>query len=461
MEKPVIVSPGKRYIKHKVKRKETLYSISKKYNISVDDLLKANIKIKETGLQKGMIINIPTKDFLKQALWQAQQDSLKKDSILKAETKAKHDTSCKTIIFDKNSRLKIGLMLPFALDNKTLNIELKQLETNAKNTRPKVKPFFDMYQGLLLALEEYKKQGLNIDLYAYDTKKSPYTVKQLMQKPEIKQLDFLIGPVYSNTFDTAIKYKPTELPIINPLKSINTKNNNCIQLIPSKDIVMEHMTQYLKTFDNTRFIVIYNNNDQKSKDNTWIYSERLKHYRKTNNKDTTDIIKVKYENKIKNFTKYFDHNKTNIVIIPSENQAFVTDIITKLNISNKKDSVILFGFKSWMKYNIQTQYYHNLNLTLFANKLCNYNSENVKNFLKKYREEYNTEASDFSLAGYDILKAFTNFITKYNTFSNCLSGYKYHGLIYNLDFRKSNKYFENIKLLKVQFTKDFRLEISE
>jgi LysM repeat protein len=61
---------------HKVAAKETLYSISKKYGISVDDIKKANPDI-AAGLKPGMVINIPSK--VTQANISTEPDNVKKD----------------------------------------------------------------------------------------------------------------------------------------------------------------------------------------------------------------------------------------------------------------------------------------------------------------------------------------------------------------------------------------------
>ena len=50
------------YKTHKVKRKETLYSISKIYNVTVDDLKKHNNRLYSENLRKGDRINIPKYD---------------------------------------------------------------------------------------------------------------------------------------------------------------------------------------------------------------------------------------------------------------------------------------------------------------------------------------------------------------------------------------------------------------
>ena len=46
---------------HKVKRKETIFGIAKMYDLTIEDLIKANPVMKEPGyeLKKGDIINIP------------------------------------------------------------------------------------------------------------------------------------------------------------------------------------------------------------------------------------------------------------------------------------------------------------------------------------------------------------------------------------------------------------------
>ncbi len=64
LEKPVEAEVTKLvgYKTHKVKRKETLYSISKKYNVTVDDLKKHNNRLYSENLRKGDRINIPRYD---------------------------------------------------------------------------------------------------------------------------------------------------------------------------------------------------------------------------------------------------------------------------------------------------------------------------------------------------------------------------------------------------------------
>ncbi len=75
----------KDYKKHKVKRKETLYSISKKYNISIEDIKKANKRLYAENLRKGDRIQIPVfKTVLKT---ETLANTIKKYKVLPKEGK--------------------------------------------------------------------------------------------------------------------------------------------------------------------------------------------------------------------------------------------------------------------------------------------------------------------------------------------------------------------------------------
>lgn len=448
------------YVKHKVKRKETLYSISKKYNVSQDEIIRANPSIKENGLKKGVIINIPTKEFINNSLWE-KKDTISVDTVAVADSlNMMIDTiavNCDEINFDKAQTIKIGLFLPFDLDIKTLEIEQKRLDTDSKKIRPKTKPFFELYQGVLLKLQEFKKQGYNVDLYTYDTKKSVYTVKQLALKPELGNLDFIIGPVYKNTFDTLLKYRPQNIPVINPIIDVSSgfnSNYSFIQLESSKEVLFNKITDYISKLDSVNYIIIYDGSEEQAS-LVWKYSEKLRKLKE----DSIVIHKVDFSKNDK-LEKFVSKDKPNIVIISSVKEGFVTNIVTKLHVASLEDSVILIGFKEWLRFKIQTEYYHNLSLTLFTNDNINYYAKNVTLFNKQYLDEYKSEASKYSFIGYDVASLFVNSFIKYkHNLCNCLNKTEFKGVIYSPNFVKYSNVYVNTHFNMVQYKKDLTVEI--
>lgn len=73
------------YKSHKVKRKETLYSISKKYNVSIDDIKKHNTRLYSENLRKGDKINIP--QFGEVTVVNTLENTIKKYKVLPKEGK--------------------------------------------------------------------------------------------------------------------------------------------------------------------------------------------------------------------------------------------------------------------------------------------------------------------------------------------------------------------------------------
>jgi len=55
---PVVESTTSSAVKHKVEPKETLYSLSKKYNVTVDDIKNQNAALLKNGLQIGQVLTI-------------------------------------------------------------------------------------------------------------------------------------------------------------------------------------------------------------------------------------------------------------------------------------------------------------------------------------------------------------------------------------------------------------------
>lgn len=92
--KVVAEDPSMSFIEHKVKRKETLYSLSKEYNVSIEDIKRYNKHLYAEPLKKGSILKIPEKPALSEtspAITQAEEPLEEADTrehiVLPKETK--------------------------------------------------------------------------------------------------------------------------------------------------------------------------------------------------------------------------------------------------------------------------------------------------------------------------------------------------------------------------------------
>jgi hypothetical protein len=87
---------------------------------------------------------------------------------------------------EKKERYRIAVLTPMYLDSVDLAKNLTQI--------PKfMMPGIDFYQGVMIAADTLKKQGLNLDVYIYDSKSSYMNVRNLIDSDKLDSMDLIIG----------------------------------------------------------------------------------------------------------------------------------------------------------------------------------------------------------------------------------------------------------------------------
>lgn len=115
------------------------------------------------------------------------------------------------------NQYNIAVLLPFFVR-----------ESDYSNIKCKTQFTADLYQGIQLAIKQLKREQININLSAFDTKKDKKTVEEILQEAQLKNMDLIVGPLYPNTIALVSEFcKTNHINFINPL-SVNDaiiKNN--------------------------------------------------------------------------------------------------------------------------------------------------------------------------------------------------------------------------------------------
>ncbi|MEE2605086.1 MAG: LysM domain-containing protein, partial [Bacteroidota bacterium] len=157
-------------VSHEVQKKETLFSISKIYGISVEDLLKANPNIKTDKLKRKSILNIPLKKVVKITPVNDFKEEL--DSVLVITEKGNSLFSKKF----KRKNLNIALLAPLKLNSIVLDsVELTRKTLSELNLTTISINFLN---GLKTTIKELEERGVKIDLSIYDTENNINKIKE-------------------------------------------------------------------------------------------------------------------------------------------------------------------------------------------------------------------------------------------------------------------------------------------
>lgn len=208
-------------VSHEVQKKETLFSISKIYGISVVDLLKANPDIKTDKLKRKSILNIPLKKVVKITAINDRNEEL--DSVLVISEK---DNSLFSKKF-KRKNLNVALLAPLKLNSILLDsVELTKKTLSELNLTTISISFLNGLKGTIKELEE---RGVKIDLSIYDTENNMNKIKELKAQ-DFSSYDLVIGPFINRNFNEFAQ--DFDSLIVSPLVNNGIKlKNNVIQTI--------------------------------------------------------------------------------------------------------------------------------------------------------------------------------------------------------------------------------------
>lgn len=424
-EEYVIPASASPYVTHKVEPKETLYSLSKLYNVSIDSIVLVNNGL-QGGLKEGELINMP---------------------ILKSYKKA----IMETIHFDSSSlktRYKVALLLPFYLDMMKQSeeaVDYKTSEEINKEIRQKAKYAIEFYQGFKLAAEELVAQGLNLELSIFDTGNDSSKVLEILIGRKLQNVDLIVGPLYLDNFLMVSDYaKRNQINIVSPVKLSNKVllgNSYVSKVATSEPIQTKFLGQYM--YDSLRFknmLMVYPDGLQDRRRAELIKKQFNEAAQVASDTSRISPLREVFWNAkdLYGITSKLSKEEENIIVAPSNDQSFVTRLLTSLNMKEDYQFRVI-GLPSWEKFeNIEISYLHRLNVHLVVSEYSNTESLKDQAFQQKFAEKYESIPEKFSYLGYDVSKYYLSLIAESGTnFELMLPRYKQEGLGRKFNFSKT------------------------
>lgn len=492
-------------INHIVEKGQTLYSLTKKYNVTETQLLEANPDLLTSGLKVGSILKIPAanSEVLKN---ESKKDELKNDKtkIIQNETSAINEQKknsetnivtdnkkttetnkevstsnknpslnnipCSGFNYEKyNKPFRIAMLAPFFIAQNRGYV----LKGKKKDEEPPIYPksikFIEFYQGMLLALDSLKNTGISTEILIYDTEKDSTKIATITQKKEFENLDLIIGPFFStNQRHFSDFARNNNIPIISPLSQSSDflkDNPLAFQINPSNNTQVSEAANYFSNSKDVNYIVIISG----KKDDSLLAAQfKTKIFELYNTKFKTDpphYHELKYKTAgFKGVQEVIDKETDNVIFIPAIGETFVANILNKLNTLETKYTIYILGMQSWNTIdNIEQDYLFNLQYTYFTSMYVDYSKSNVINFVSKYRNVYSADPTKYSFQGYDVMMYFVNSLKTFGkNFPNCITNdslINKSGLQTEFIFKKSDEKsgFENTKTFLIQYDKEFNI----
>lgn len=437
---------GEDYISHEVKEKETLYSLSKEYGVEIRDIIQANEQLQDEELQHGSVIKIPKEEEEKdeEEWWAHVEDPVAYDTIPSHyQTMSDFTPTCDSSDYFKNNVVEVGVFLPFFLEKNAEKFYIdssrtddegekiyKKVERDSSYIYSRSQNFIRFYEGMLVALDSLANKGISVRLKVFDTANDPGKVKQILSDNSLENLDLIIGPVYQECFSVMADFaKETETHIISPFSresEILADNPYVIQIYPSREAQLDQFISHISTYSDKNMILVHSDDS--------LYYPRVRRYKqRLLNRMSQDTAfgdvrfkEVAFKDSILYLEQAVNKGEENIIMVPSEDEAFVTDVVTNLNTLAKQDyDMRVFGYFNWEDFNnIELEYFYNINLSLFTSFHIDYETDIINPVIRDYRAMFNSEPGSYAFHGFDIGYYFLNALYRFGRdFEKCLPYY--------------------------------------
>lgn len=424
---------------HIVQAGETLYGISKKYNLSIGELEKLNPGLGE-NLSIGQHIKLP----------------------FNVKTTEKHDEQ-QTYLSrgTKKSSYKVYALIPLYTNN-IHRIDTTTFKSIADYDKFKSYDFIQFYEALLLAAEDASSKVVPVKLYVEDINdQNTHKLKEMIQNGTFNDVDMIIGPFFSDGFSLLCDYaKNKNICLVNPF---SITFDECDARMFKVSASYQHQAEFIANYISQHYakaqIILVNS--QTESDIMKVQAYKAGMLSGFSDAKQISIKEVNYQKEgIGGIQAAINPNYENFVFTFFNGEISITNFIQRMY-GLKLENITLFAPSFWNEYdNIETEYFMALKTHYVDPFFVNYSNPQVITFIDKFRERYDIEPSleKFAFQGYDIVYYFLNALMEYGSgFGSEINQLNLPLLCTQFQFKQKNQqYYEN-KAVHIYKLQDFKL----
>ncbi|EGJ71175.1 Peptidoglycan-binding lysin domain protein [Bacteroides coprosuis DSM 18011] len=436
---------------HKVKRRETIFSVSRKYGITEQELINANPELKD-GMKKGMFVCIPYPKETSQKEDIAEiienpfvVDNPPTDSEVFKELE--EEVSYKAL-----STIKTAIILPFLPENGHRGESMRMIE---------------FYEGFLLAVDSLKRSGVSVDMYVYDSGKTEYSINTILSKPELKEMNVIVGPLYQVQIKPLAEFtQKNNIRLVIPFsaKTDVVFNNPSIYQIntPQSYLYSEVYQNFARKFANPNVIFVNAQQYDNGKE------EFIKGFKQDLDTRSIAYKHVAVTDSVGSLATKLNPQKANIFVPTSGKDVTLIELIPKLTQLVERYpelNISMFGYPEWQTYTRDhIDNYFKLDTYFYSSFYTNNLLPAAKSFTRSYHKWYSKEMIDtyprYGMLGFDIGYFFIKGLSIYGTaLETRLKDLHLDPIQTGFNFNRVNTWggFVNKKVFFVHFNRNYEL----
>lgn len=404
---------------HEVAKGETLYSISKHYDVTIDDIVRANPDmpdLKKNKVKQGNLLNIPKKQVVQ-------------------------PTAIDTI--------RLAVVLPFSSS--------KQITDR----------MLEFYRGLLTATYAAKESGYSVEISAFDEPKQSESIAPILEMIQRAKPDFVVGPLYPTHFKEIHDYslsnkQRTLIPFSSKVSEINHNPYLYLLNTPSHIAQRRIVNLFDETFKGSRLVLVRTQDATQIETTNFIMEHCLK-----KNYEVQTLPALFFA---EDLTRVLSTERKNVLILDGSERSNVVKVLTTIEEFIRKNpgyDVCVVGHNDWQLFAMEEKpLLSKVNSYILASDFYNAYDQDVINFEASYYKWFNSYPAIYhprmGELGYDSGLFMLNAIAIYGSkFENQPVNANY--IQTNFKFKQvvSNGGYANVSIMFIHYQPDSKVECIE
>ncbi len=454
-----IPAPKEGYVQHTVKWFENIYDVAAAYGVTPQQIMDAN-GLKSSAISKRQVLLIPVGETAK-STGQATAPSVT-TTLVPEEAEKVHTTVTAPAVTEEKpvaakeekadadepgimdfpvakGTAEIGLVMPF-------NANGKYSESN-----------MDFYSGVLMALRDLEKEGVKTTLNVFDLQAGTPSAYQLNRN------EVILGPITTADLTKILEVTDGRVPVISPLDQraagLADTHEGFVQAPSSTASQYAELARWAAE-DRAREDRIILVSEITSEGSTAAATGIRNALRSAGASFEEASWTVGQGRSLPGaLTSRLTKGGVNRIVVASEKEAFIGDIVRNLGILINQGYKIAMYAPSRVRTfeTVDGSLYHQDDLHICSPYHADYDSEEVKAFVRAYRALYRTDPSQFAFQGYDLTRYFARMCAKYgNRWFRAIDREPGSGLHTDFRFEKvRNGSYRNTGIRRIRYNTDY------
>ena len=460
------------YIVHRCEKNERVTSLLKRWKVKEAEFRRKNVSV-GSHVFENQIVLIPIEpitDFYwihEEVFTEEEEPQSDSHTDLKMgfEEEMGDVPVCEASPLNATRHYNVALMVPLYLQE-IGDVEVSK-ENAAKAQKSRSMSFLQFYEGFMLAAETLEEQGLKLDLTVIDVTDNVSTANDALSQIRGKDLDMIVGPFFGRSFTVIEEYaKAHDIVVVNPLstrESVIENSPNVVKVKPGDIGMILSISNLVKNaYSNANVFIV---SREKASDTAFL--NQLEHHLNlavneevtvTGNEflqfarheserlemgsrlvSTLNVEGQVYSTQdfqdggvekvvIANPIKRYDHNdmdqlksqlsgvRTNLIIAYGDDNVFATQILNTLTKEADQFPITLVCVPDWQKHEkLLVENLLKMNAIYVSDFFVDYQDNDVKQFVRRFRNKYVSEPQNYAFEGYDVGYYFLNALMQYGS----------------------------------------------